>query len=289
MASGETSNDKSTTEGSPENLCMFYTTRSLDLRKGSARCSWLLYLGRWLRTHTCLCLAIGVLLMHNEVAENSTQLNFAKSQTPWRKLEKWQMELEFFELSLSSSKVLSLADPLLIVSFSQKISVCKASARAIISFFFYSWGFVSTEFSFKLLYYNQRKFLVPLRLGSRFLQVLFWAEAGGCSPSLCCLFMQVSALHCCYFFTGASPPLSWFQNSATMYFSGVHCLSLPVMSSLGNKKIPSCNYFAGAIFHLSAMCDVTKGTRAPARLTTDSLTLPHSNLVFIPLWTIFFC
>lgn len=82
------------------------------------------------------------------------------------------MELEFFELSLSSSEVLSLTDPLLIVSFSQKISVCKASARAIISFFFFSWGFVSTEFSFKLLYYNQRKFLVPLRLGSRFLQVL---------------------------------------------------------------------------------------------------------------------
>lgn len=140
MAPGETSKDKSTTEGSPENLCMFYKTRSLDLRRGSARRCWLSYLGRWLRTHTCLCLAIGVLLMHNKVAENSTQLNFAKSQIPWRKLEKWQMELEFFELSLSSSEVLSLADPLLIVSFSQKISVCKASARAIISYFFLFLG-----------------------------------------------------------------------------------------------------------------------------------------------------
>lgn len=81
MASGETSKDKSTTEGSPENLCMFYTTRSLDLSKGSARRSWLIYLGRWLRTNTFLCLAMCVLLMHNKVAENSTQLNFAKSQT----------------------------------------------------------------------------------------------------------------------------------------------------------------------------------------------------------------
>lgn len=44
---------------------MFYTTRPLDPRKGSAQRRWLIYFGRWLCTHTCLGLAIGALLMNN--------------------------------------------------------------------------------------------------------------------------------------------------------------------------------------------------------------------------------
>lgn len=82
------------------------------------------------------------------------------------------MELEFFELSLSSSEVLSLADPLLIVSLSQKMSVCKASARAIISFFFILGSLSALSFPLSCCIIIRESFLVPLRLGSSFLQVL---------------------------------------------------------------------------------------------------------------------
>lgn len=114
--------------------------------------------------------------------------------------------------------------------------------------FFHSWVFVSTEFSFKLLYYNQRKFLVPLRLGSRFLQVLLIFSELKLQPRLrlspvfllplhtgsvsLSWFQRCSALPLqLLLHWSKSPLLSWFQRSAIMYFLDLHCAYGLVMSS----------------------------------------------------------
>lgn len=154
--------------------------------------------------------------------------------------------------------------------------------------FFYSWGFVSTEFSFKLLYYNQRKFLVPLRLGSRFLQVLLiffelkLATVARLSAASSCRSVPCTAA------------TSSLEHHLLVLDSKIQqqCIFQVYIVSLSRYWAPQ----KIRKFHPVIILLVPSFTHQPCvmsqrapRLTTDSLTLPHSNLVFIPLWTICFC